>query len=559
MKKFITYIALIFSGFVCISFVIPFFCALSPLWNPDKLGFIVHSTLSFRLIVRATIFTIEVAVGSTLIAIIIGVPTAFFVAKRRFFGKKLLKTMSAVPLCIPSLLIALGFVIVFGINGSLNRFVKYIFGLDSAPITFLYSFWGIIIAQGFYNFPLIMRTVSEAWGQLPEEEANAARLLGAGEGRVFRTVTIYQLFPSIASSSVLVFLFCFFSFIIVLLFGSVGGTTLEVSIYQSARTSLDFRTAAVLALIETTVAMFIIFLYGKLETKAARNTGIRCPANKYDVPSIGHTSTISWGDPKKIQYGEIIAFVLLAVLVAFCFFMPLFSIFLNAFVIKTGESFHALISIKNFVTLFERHSFWLSLLHTLETAFFTGCLSVLTGLVFALFSRRIDPYNAKRILKIVPLLPMAVSSVIMGFGITMFVPQGKPFMLIFAQTALYWPFAFKQISTALNRIPEITLEAARLLSRESTDVFFKVEIPLVRRSILSAFGFCFAISCGDATLPLVLAIPRYETLALLTYRLAGSYRFSEACACGCILGLLTAGVFAFSDFIEKRGQNARLS
>jgi len=170
-----------------------------------------------------------------------------------------------------------------------------------------------------------------------------------------------------------------------------------------------------------------------------------------------------------------------------------------------------------------------------------------------------DPYNSKRILKIVPLLPMAVSSVIMGFGITMFVPQGKPFMLIFAQTALYWPFAFKQISAALNRIPEITLEAARLLSKNTPDVFFKIEIPLVRRSILSAFGFCFAISCGDATLPLVLAIPRYETLALLTYRLAGSYRFSEACACGCILGLLTAGVFAFSDFIEKRGQNARLS
>jgi thiamine transport system permease protein len=558
MKKIVTILALIFSGVVCIFFILPFIFAISPLWDSSNEGLAIGgSSFLFKPILRAVFFTIKVAVGSTIIAIIFGIPTAFFVSHRHFVGKKLLKILSAVPLCIPSLLIALGYVLLFGMNGSINRFCKFVFGLENPPITFLYSFWGIIIAQGFYNFPLIMRSVADAWIQIPQDEANAARLLGASEKRIFRTVTMYQIFPAVASSSILVFLFCFFSFIIVLLLGSIGGTTLEVAIYQSTRSTLDFKTAALLALLETSVAILIIIAYSRLEKYSAHSSGISCEADEHEITAIGYKK---WQNGNsKHNYGEIIGFCVLEAFIVICFLLPLISIVVYAFLTKGNLSSGSSVSLQNFIRLFGRESFKLSFLHTFQTALGTACLSVITGLVFAIITRRIDPYNSKRSLRIFPLLPMAVSSVVMGFGITMLVRQGKPYMLVLAQSALYWPFAFRQIIPALERIPETTLEAARLLSGEATDVFFKIEIPLVKRSILSSFGFCFAISCGDASLPLVLAIPRYDTLALLTYRLAGAYRFGEACAGGCVLGLLTAGIFELSDWIEKRGKNARVS
>ena len=62
----------------------------------------------------------------------------------------------------------------------------------------------------------------------------------------------------------------------------------------------------------------------------------------------------------------------------------------------------------------------------------------------------------------------------------------------------------------------------------------------------SAICFCFAVSAGDTTLPLVLAIPHFDTLSLFTYRLAGAYRFNEACASGVILGIICAGIFKLS-------------
>lgn len=145
---------------------------------------------------------------------------------------------------------------------------------------------------------------------------------------------------------------------------------------------------------------------------------------------------------------------------------------------------------------------------------------------------------------------MSVSSVVIGFGMMLLVRRGTPLLLVLAQSALYWPFAFRQIITGADKIPLEILEASALLTENPIERYYSILLPLCKKNSISAFGFCFALSAGDASLPLVLAIPRYDTLALFTYRLAGSYRFSEACACGCILALLTAGIFTISTKME---------
>jgi len=504
------------------AFVLPFGAALSPLWMPlfsssAGGGGTEQFFLEARPIVRAAVYTVQVAGMSMLIALCIGLPVAFFCARRRFFGKRFLLSLSAIPLCIPPLLIALGFVLVFGMQGIVNRFSMAVFGLAESPVTFLYSFWGIVIAQGFYNFPIVMRTCSDAWRRIPIDEANAARLLGASERRVFFTVTAYQLTPAIASSCILVFLYCFFSFLIVLLFGAIGGTTLEVAVYQAARSSLDFHQAAILALTETSIALCLVFGWAQLEKRSRKSVGIVCAADD--------------NLPKRLKKTERPVFILFFAIIFLFFLLPLFSIAIQAF---SGQ---------NFQSLFSRSAFWQALFNTVKIAFGTATLSVVAALTFSVFMRLVDPYKTKTLLRVVPLLPMAVSSVVMGFGMTMLVGRGSPLALVFAQSALAWPLAFRQITASMDRIPQTSLEAACLLSRDRLDAIFRIQIPLCRQSIASAFGFCFAVSCGDAVIPLVLAIPRYETLALFTYRLAGSYRFGEACASGIILMALSAGIF----------------
>ena len=157
-----------------------------------------------------------------------------------------------------------------------------------------------------------------------------------------------------------------------------------------------------------------------------------------------------------------------------------------------------------------------------------------------------------------PLMPLAVSSVILGFGWSLAAPRGNRAALVLAEAAIAWPFAWAQLSSALDRIPE-SIEpelAASSLSPNRLDRAFRVLVPLSGRGILSGAGFVFAISAGDATLPLVLSLRNFENLPLLLFRLAGSYRFSEACACAVLLALLSGFAFFLQDAASRGERSA---
>jgi len=123
--------------------------------------------------------------------------------------------------------------------------------------------------------------------------------------------------------------------------------------------------------------------------------------------------------------------------------------------------------------------------------------------------------------------------------------------LVLAQASLSLPFAWTQIRASFDRIPVALDEGAALLSTSSLDRQFRVRLPLVARGIQSAYALSFAIACGDATLPLVLSLDRFENLSLLVYRLAGSYRFAEASAAAVFLALLSSLVFFLQDGQSK--------
>ena len=476
-------------------------------------------------------FTLTEALLSSLAAVVLGLPAAFLVARRRFPGRRFLLALSGVPLCVPPVIIALAFVLFYGRQGYLNVFLMRAFHLSEPPVTFLYSLSGVVIAHGFYNFPVVLRTVAQVWERLPAAEEEAAVLLGAGRLRVFRTVTLPRLSGAILSSAVLVFLYCFFSFVIVLLFGGIGGTTLEVELYQAARSSFDFPLAGTIALFETAIALGVIALYMYFQKRLATGTaGLSSPRERKRIRGALETSSLA-------GYLSFIAI----------FFMgPLFSIVIRSLT-ETGGAFGKVrFGLGSWITLFSRPAFANAFASTALTGLAVAVLASAAALFFALWeesSRRVGGLP----LRVLPLAPIAVSSVVLGFGWTLLVPRGNVAVLVLAQTAMSWPFAWTQIRTSLDRIPRSVHDAALVLSSGKLDRSFRVFIPLSARGILSGAGFAFAISAGDASLPLVLSLGKFENLSLMLYRLVGSYRFSEACACAVVLALSSGFVFFLED------------
>jgi len=478
-------------------------------------------------------YTVLQALLSTLLALVIGLSAAFFTARRNFPLKGFLLSLSSIPFCIPSLLVALGFVSFFGMNGTLNSFLMHISGAQKPPLTFLYSFAGVIICQGFYNFPLIMSTVNDSWQRLSTAEKDAARLLGASDFKIFRTITFYQLFPSIVSACIPVFLYCFFSFMIILMFGALGSTTMEVEIYQLARVNLDFNKALRYGAAETSIALSFVVLYTLLEQKTNSLRGVVFSKNYLNCKNI-----------KGIEL--FFAFLLFSAIILF-FLCPFFSIFINALAsqrLKSNFTFY------NFLSLFSSASFYKALKWTFITGILTAFFCTVTAFIYAILLKTYDSKGKKFILRVIPLVPMAISSVITGIIITLLIRSGNLLLLVLAQTLLYWPIAFRQIYSDLQKFPQSTQDAARILSKTPFDMLIKIYLPFCRPSLIRSLGFSFALSAGDATLPLVMAIPRFDSLALYTYRLAGRYKFNEACACGIILGILCIGVFTLSKKVK---------
>ena len=451
------------------------------------------------------LYTLEIALFSTLVAAAAGIPAAYFTAHRRFPGRRLLLSFSAVSLCVPSLIVALGYVSFWGMNGTVNRFL-------GTEFSFLYSTAGIVIAQGFYNVPFITGIVSDAWERLPREQENAARLLGAGETRILRTVTLRQLSGAIGAACIPVFLFCYFSFMIVLLFSPVGRSTLEVEIYHSIRTTLDIGAGAKLALLETVTAFGVVLAYSYVARKS------QTTSSGMDYVPV----------TRKRLGGTAVVFLPLVFLILIFLILPLLSVFVSG----AGE----------LGKVIKGASFWRAALHSIECGAATGAACALLGFAYSV-AVKLSRRQGSVLLQTVPVLPMAISSVVISWGATMLFHRGSPALLVALETALYWPVAYRQIQNGINRISYETDAAARLLSRNWFDSVLRIYLPDCRPVLISAFAYCFAMSLGDATMPLVLSIRNYDTLALYTYKLAGAYRFSQACACGGIVAVLSMLIF----------------
>ena len=517
---------------VLLSFFLPLILSFVPLFS-SRFDFShitgVKSSFDFLQIFRIAAFTVSQAFFSAALACTVGFAAAYFCARKNFRGRKFLMALSSVPLCVPAIIVALSFIIFFGNNGILNSFLKSLLNQDEPPVNFVFSMTGVIIIHGFYNFPLAMKTISQVWERLSEDEPNAALLLGASKFRIFKTITFPALLNSIAVSFLLIFLFCFFSFIIILLFGGLALTTLEVELYKAARTKLDMNLAAKIALTEISAALILILIYSNLQKKMrVQNENLKGIRERTAIKGLG----------QKIFFSFTI-FIIILFLIA-----PLFSIFLHStYNVNYTSIFNKFFYFKAWKNIFLSRTFWTALWTSIKI----GILTAIVSLIASLFFAYITVFYNRRKIYAVPYLPLAVSSVMLGFGWLLLSPNGTEIILIFAQSSLAWPFAWTQIQTSLLRIPQNIINAAVLLSPDKKTAFFKVIVPLCKKGIFSALAFVFAISAGDASLPIVLNIPRFNNLALLIFDYASSYRFVESSAVAVVLSLMTGFVFFLQE------------
>lgn len=174
--------------------------------------------------------SIKVALGSTAVAMLAGVPAGYWIARQEFVGKRLITGIIMSSLVIPTIVMALGLFLYF----SYLRITGTTLSLVLGHIMIVLPYVVLMIIAGVQK--------------LDRNLEFGAELMGAGPIRMFRTVVLPQLIPSLVSAALFAFLLSFDEVIISWFLVGPKTVTLPVQMYSTLAWEISPVIAAVSAI-----------------------------------------------------------------------------------------------------------------------------------------------------------------------------------------------------------------------------------------------------------------------------------------------------------------------
>ena len=188
-----------------------------------------------------------------------GLGVAWLLARRSWRGKSFIETLVALPLVIPPVATGLLLLKLFGRRGPVGRILHDVFGLDV-----VFTWRAVVVAMMVMSFPLLVRAARVAFEEVNPRLEQIARTLGAGEARVFATVTLPLAVRGIVGGALLAFARALGEFgATVLVAGNIPGrtSTLSLAIYSSVQLGDDDR--AFRLLLVSVVLAFVAVFFGE--------------------------------------------------------------------------------------------------------------------------------------------------------------------------------------------------------------------------------------------------------------------------------------------------------
>ena len=212
MTFFLINVALIVASVATSSFAKRWFNT----WLPDGFttNWYVDAWKEFQL-ASVLLVTVQIVLAVVVLAMVVGVPAAYALARREFAGKRLLMGLFLLPLMIPP--------ITYGIP-----LATVMYQLNLAG-----TLAGVIIANLLPALPFVILVMTPFIEQIDTNLESAARVFGARNWQVFRHVLVPLLMPGILAASLLVLVRTISMFELTFLTGGPSTQTLVVALYYA--------------------------------------------------------------------------------------------------------------------------------------------------------------------------------------------------------------------------------------------------------------------------------------------------------------------------------------
>jgi iron(III) transport system permease protein len=446
--------------------------------------------------------TLGFALGSSLLAIGLGFPAAWLLARTNVPFRQTVFVGAFLSLSAPLIVKSIGWILLLGPNnGLINVWLRAWLGLQGTPIE-LFSLGGMIFVEGLLWTPIALLLALPPLSAMDPALEEAAQMCGASRAQVLGRVTLPLARPAVLAVLLLSFIRALEAFEVPLLIGIPGGVvTVTTALFQSIHSGFvprygEASAYAVLLTGAVTVPLLLYYRATRASAKFATITGKGFRPSRIDLGL--------WKYP--------CALFVLIIPLSLC--APLLLMLWASFLaVYTTPSLGDLgrMSLANYAAVATRDDTVSGVWNSLVVG--TGSASAVAAATFVLGWIVVRRRQAVRwLLDIVVSLPLVFPGIVLGIAVLVeflnlrFIPvYGTVWIVIFALGVKFLPYGMRFSYSGLLAIDHQLEESARLCGAGTTRVLRTIVLPLAMPAIVATWIYVFMNAIRDLSTAVLLS------------------------------------------------------
>ena len=446
--------------------------------------------------------TLGFALGSSVLAIGLGFPSAWLLARTNVPFRQTVLVGAFLSLSAPLIVKGIGWILLLGPNnGLINVWLRSWLGLQGTPIE-LFSLGGMIFVEGLLWTPVALLLALPPLRAMDPALEEAASMCGASRWQTLKRVTLPLARPAILAVLLLSFIRALEAFEVPLLIGIPGGVlTVTTALFQSIHSGfvLRYGEASAYAVLLTAAVSVPLFLYYRATREGARFA----------------TITGKGFRPSRIDLGKWkIPCALWVLIVPLSLCAPLLlMLWASLLPIYTTPSLGDLgrMSLANYAAVATRDDTVSGVWNSLLVG--TGSASAVAAATFVLSWVVVRRRQAVRwLLDVIVSLPLVFPGIVLGIAVLVeflnlrFIPvYGTLWIVIFALAMKFLPYGMRFSYSSLLSIDRQLEESARMCGAGTLRVLRTVVLPLSLPAIVATWIYVFMNAIRDLSTAVLLS------------------------------------------------------
>lgn len=463
--------------------------------------------------------TLVLGVSVTACTVLVGVPFAYMVARYEFPLKNLVAVLPIMTIVIPEIIVGQSWLLILGNNGLLTNF----FADMGVELPSFYGWTGMLFSMTLVYYTYIYLGVLAALRGFDGALEEAGLSLGTSPFVTKMRVLVPVMLPAVLVNALVVFTLVVGNFALSMLLGS-RVPLLSVMTYNTFVSEMGGSPALQSAMSVVSIAIVAIVLFFQkrvVERKMYTMTQGRAPA------------------PVRVRSGSALLFTTAVGLVILASMLPLIIVFVGAFTETSGPVMRwgswSLGSLQRALQGAPEpiiNSIKFSSIATLAGVAFALLVSYLTIKKRNTFTQALD---------YIVVLPLTISGTVLGIALVQtfntgwLILAGTSGIMVLAYTVRRLPFAVRNASSTLFNIPDSIEEASISLGVSPLMTFFKVILPAMKASLISAAILMWVTTISELSASVVVYTGGLETMPIAIFRQVDGGRLGLASAYGAAL------------------------